>query len=116
MLPVCKPSTEVVRVWWEELVSGAKVDHWPHLPFISSPYCTSRLEPQLLRVLFLHRLRPLPLSARACRCGRLLDVLGHHWSACAVVGTLGRSGFPLENEAGRVRTDVLVRDPGSWGG
>ena len=47
-----------------------------------------------------------------------LDVLGHHRSACAVVGTLGRSGFPLENAAaricreagGRVRTNVLVRD------
>ena len=89
-------------------------------PFISFPTNrTSRLEPQLLRVLFLRRLRlPLPLSARACQCGRPLDVLGHHRSACAVVGTLGRRGFPLEKAAaricreagGRVRTNVLVRD------
>ena len=89
-------------------------------PFISFPtYRTSRLEPQLLRVLFLRRMRlPLPLSARACQCGRPLDVLGHHRSACAVVGTLELRGFPLENAAaricreagGRVRTNVLVRD------
>ena len=44
--------------------------------------------------------------------------LGHHRSACAVAGVLGRRGFPLENAAaricreagGRVRTNVLVRD------
>ena len=72
--------------------------------FVSFPTNrASRLEPQLLRVLFLRRLRlPLPLSARACRCGRPLDVFGHHRSACAVVGTLGRRGFPLENAAARV--------------
>ena len=130
MLPVCKPSTEVVRAWWplvtpptwEELVS--ETAHPPHVadgepnqprvgwqaqaarevessflanlrltlsdtegallrsqggPLASSPFIsfptnrTSRLEPQLLRVLFLRRLRlPLPLSARACRCGRPL--------------------------------------------
>ena len=89
-------------------------------PFVSFPMSRfARLEPQVLRVLFLRRLRlPLPLSARACRCGRPLDVLGHHRSACAVAGTLGRRGFPLENAAaricreagGRVRTNVFVRD------
>ena len=42
------------------------------LIFISFPTnCASRLEPQFLRVLLLRRLRlPLPLSARACQCGR----------------------------------------------
>ena len=67
----------------------AQAPRWASSPFISFPTNrTSRLEPQLLRVLFLRRLRPpLPLSARACRC-RPLDVLGHHRSACAVVGTL----------------------------
>ena len=51
-------------------------------------------------------------------CGRLLDVRGHHRAACAVVGVLGRRGYPLESaaarvcrEAGaRVSTNVLVRD------
>ena len=88
-------------------------------PFLSFPMSRfARLEPQALRVLFLRRLRlPLPLTARACRCGRPLDALGHHRSACAVAGTLGREGFPLENAAaricreagGRVRTNVYVR-------
>ena len=33
----------------------------------------------IFRVLRLRRLRlPLPLCARQCRCGRLLDALGHH--------------------------------------
>ena len=60
---------------------------------------------------------PTPLKARVCRCGRPLDVFGSHRSACAVVGTLGRRGFPLENAAvricreagGRVRINVFVR-------
>ena len=80
---------------------------------------TCRLEPQPLRVLLLRCLRlPLPLTTRTCRCGRPLDVLGHHRSACAVVGRLGCRGFPLENAAarvcreagGRVRTNAFLRD------
>ena len=62
----------------------------------------------------------LPLTARVCRCGRLLDVIGHHRSACAVSGVLGvqgssagvrsRQGVP---EAGaRVSTNVFVRADG----
>ena len=58
---------------------------------------------------------PLP---RFCRCGRLLDVLGHHRAACAQAGVLGRRGYALESvvaricrEAGaRVTTNVMVRD------
>ena len=67
-------------------------------PFVSFPRSrATRLEPQVLKVLFLRRLRlPLPLTARVCRCGRLLDVFGHHRSACIVAGVLGRRGFPLE--------------------
>ena len=55
-------------------------------PFVSFPTNrATRLEPQVLKVLFLRGLRlPLPLTARVCRCGRLLDVFGHHQSACAV--------------------------------
>ena len=72
----------------------------------------SRLESQTLRVVFLRCLRlPLPLTARACRCGRPLDVLGHHRSVCAVVGTLGRRGFPLENAAARICREAGGRDP-----
>ena len=71
------------------------------------------------RLLLCRRLRlPMPLSSRTCRCGRLLDVLGHHWAACAEAGVLGRRGFALECAAaqvcreagGRVSTNVMVRD------
>ena len=59
-----------------------------------------RLEPQSIRLLFFRRLRlPLPLSARSCRCGRPLDVLGHHSTAC---GTVGASRLGLENVAARM--------------
>ena len=88
--------------------------------FSSTP-CTplTRLEPQLFRVLLLRRLRlPLPFSRRFCRCGRLLDALGHHRAACARAGVLGRRGFALESAAaricreagGRVTTNIFVRD------
>ena len=72
-------------------------------PFVSFPTSrATRLEPQVSKVLILRRLRlPLPLTARVCRCGRLLDVFGHHRSACAVAG-LGRRGFPLETAAARI--------------
>ena len=65
--------------------------------FVSFPMSRfARLEPQVLRVLFLRRLRlPIPLTARACRCGRPLDALGHHRSACAVAGTLQRQSLTL---------------------
>ena len=89
-------------------------------PFISMPIDrVSRIDSQSFRLLFLRRLRqPLPLTVRSCRCGHLLDCLGHHRSACPVAGVLGRRGFPLENVAGRicqeaggrVGTNVFVRD------
>ena len=61
---------------------------------------------------------PLPLTARRCRCGRLLDSNGYHRAACARVGVLGRRGFALETAAarvcreagGRVMTNMLVRE------
>ena len=61
---------------------------------------------------------PLPLSMRTCRCGRQLDMFGHHRAACAVAGVLGKRGFPLEcaaaqvcREAGaRVSTNIPVRE------
>ena len=51
----------------------------------------TRIEPHLFTVVLLRRLRrPLPFSVRMCRCGRLLDSLGHHRAACARAGVLGR--------------------------
>ena len=89
-------------------------------PFVYVPTSRkTRLDSAAFRVLLLRRLQlPLHLSARVCRCGRLSDVLGHHWSACATTGVLGRRGFAVESAAaricreggGRVRTNVLVRD------
>ena len=79
----------------------------------------TRLDAQPFRVFLCRRLHlPLPLSMRTCRCGRQLDMFGHHRAACAVAGVLGRRGFPLEvaaaqvcREAGaRVTTNVHVRD------
>ena len=52
------------------------------------------------RLLFLLRLElTVALPARSCRCGRPLDVLGHHQAACANAGVLGRRGWVLENVA-----------------
>ena len=65
------------------------------LPFSSIPTSSlSRFPPQLFHVLLLRRLwLPLPLASRTCRCGRLLDVLGHHRAACSRAGLLGSRGF-----------------------
>ena len=54
-------------------------------------------------------------STGVCQSGRLLDCLGHHRSACAVSGALGRRGFEVEVAVGReggarVSTNVMVRD------
>ena len=90
------------------------------LPLTCSPTLLhSRFDAQVFRVLLLRRLwLPLPPTSRTCRCGRPLDVLGHHRASCATVGVLGRRGFALESaaarvcrEAGdRVSANVLVRD------
>ena len=88
--------------------------------FSTTP-CTplTSLEPQLFRVLLLRRFRlPLPFSRRLCRCGRLLDALGHHRAGCARAGVLVRRGFALESAAaricreagGRVTTNIFVCD------
>ena len=72
----------------------------------------ARFDSQPFRVLLLHRLHlPLPLSACACRCGRPLDAFGHHRSACATSGVLGRRGFPLESAAARVCREAGARVP-----
>ena len=90
------------------------------LPFTCCPTSFhNRFEAQLFRVLLLRRLwLPLHTTSRSCRCGRPLDVLGHHRAACANVGVLGRQGSALESAAarvcreagGRVSVNVAVRD------
>ena len=90
------------------------------VPFTSFPTSLfSRFDSSVFWVLLQRRLwLPFPPSTHKCRCARLLDVRGHHRAACAVVGVLGRRGFPVESaaarvfrEAGaRVSTNVMVRD------
>ena len=84
------------------------------------PTCRlTRFDAQVFRVLLMRRLqKPLPLTARNCRCGHFLDVFGHHRAACARAGVLSKRGFALESATarscreagGRVTTNVLVRD------
>ena len=102
--------------------SGLKPDLWRLR--LSSPYLSmkeTRIDPQPFRLLFSCAVcDSLYLCNRApsCRCGRPLDVLGHHRAACANAGVLGRRGWVLENVAarvcreagGRVRTNLAVRD------
>ena len=67
---------------------------------------------QPFRILLCRRLHlPLPLTLRPCRCGRQLDMFGHHRAACPEVGVLERRGYPLEVAAAQgVSTNVYVRD------
>ena len=66
----------------------------------------AQFDPQPFRVLMTRRLRlPMPLSSRSCRCGRLLDSLGHHRAGCVEAGVLGRRGFALECSAAQVCRD-----------
>ena len=90
------------------------------VPFIALPTTrATRIDPPPFRILLCRRLHlPLPLTLRTCRCGRQLDMFGHHRAACAEAGVLGCRGYPLEvaaaqicREAGaRVSTNVFVRD------
>ena len=66
-------------------------------PFVCCPNSRlTKFQPQSFRVLLLRRLHlPLLLSSSSCRCGRPLDCLGHHRSACAVAGCWGGVGLPL---------------------
>ena len=81
------------------------------LPFTCCPTAFhSRFDAQVFRVLLLRRLwLHLPPSSRSCRCGRPLDVLGHHRAACANVGVLGRRGFALKSAAARVCREAAGR-------
>ena len=73
----------------------------------------------VFRVTLLRRLRlPLPPTARVCRCGGELDILGDHCAACATAGVLVRRAVPVERvvaqicreAGGRVATDVFLRE------
>ena len=67
-------------------------------------------QPHIFRILLLRRLRlALPLSARRCRCCRILDPLGDHRSACAQAGVLRSRGVPLEKAATRVCREAGAR-------
>ena len=64
------------------------------------------LDAQPSRLLLCRRMHlPLPLSTRTCRCGRQLDMFGHHRAACALAGVLGRRGYPLECAAAQDAVD-----------
>ena len=85
-------------------------------PYASRAFTTIPFGPDtsypshLYRVLLLRRLRlPLPLSARVCRCRRILDPLGDHRAACAQAGVLRGRGVPLERTAARICREAGAR-------
>ena len=69
------PWTRTGEIWRCHRVVPWRGCHF--LPCFPTSYAT-RIDSELFRTLLLRRLRlPLPLHTRACRCGRLLDSLGH---------------------------------------
>ena len=66
------------------------------IPFTCSPMVVvSHLEPQIIGVLLCRRDWCPPLSAHFCRCGRPVDVCGHHRSVCGRAGVgVGTSRAP----------------------
>ena len=74
------------------------------VPFAAMPTShVTRIASDLFRVLLLRRLRcPLPLCVRSCRCGRLLDVLGHHRAACSTRGALGARSTSANYDFGQL--------------
>ena len=68
------------------------------------------LQDDTFRCVLLRRLRlPLPLEARACRCGGALDELGDHRAACPTAGVLVRRACPLERAAARICREAGAR-------
>ena len=80
---------------------------WARVPLHCFPTShATRIDSEIFRTLLLRRPVALPLNARVCRCGRLLDCLGHHRSACAVSDALGRRGFAVEVAVARICRDL----------
>ena len=88
----CLASADVERTFLQGVV-------WPELspadrallrsqrgPFAGIPFTCSHSGGR-------HLWCSLPLSAHFCRCGRPLDVRGHHRSACGRAGVLGTTGI-----------------------
>ena len=68
----------------------------------------TRVDAQPFRLLLCRRPNlPLLLSMRTCRCGRQLDVFGHHGAACAMAGVLGRRG--TEAPGGGLQTMTVLQ-------
>ena len=84
---------------WEAPVVRSQSGPLTSVPFTVMPTSrVTRIASDLFRVLLLRRFRsPLHLCVRSCRCGRLLDVLGHHRAACSTGGALERSSFAVES-------------------
>ena len=71
----------------------------------------ARFDPQPFRVLMTRRLRlPMPLSCRSCRCGRLLDSLGHHRALKRVCwGGVGLLWSAAQRQCAERRAGVFPR-------
>ena len=96
------PEPSQPKARWQQRATDALSDitralmRSQHGPLASAPLTallTSKatgLEAQPFLVFLCRRLHLLLLlSMRTCRCGRQLDMLGHHHAACAVAGMLG---------------------------
>ena len=86
------PSTVAGGTWSKEPKPSRK-NAEPGLPRNGwQKLATEPFEVRHLRcfdILLLRCFRPLTVSARTCRCGRPLDVLGNRHAACGTAGVLG---------------------------
>ena len=128
-----EPELNQPKMGWQQRASQKLEDRfihdtvWPALktvpdlssaarPLASAPLTVlptskaTKLDAQPFRLLLCRKLHlPLHLSMRTCRCGRLLDVFGHHRAAFAVAGVLGKKGYPLECAAAQVCREAGAR-------
>ena len=52
---------------------------------------------------------PLHVDERVCKCGQLVDVFGHHRSACSRIGLLKPQGTPAEVCMARICREARAR-------